>query len=67
VWDYDYELTIGNDKIDGDAGSDTMVGDFGIVVLPIAPATPATQNESKQLDRDVQQLLEDVESYGPRH
>ncbi|MCH5376516.1 MAG: hypothetical protein JJ992_21315, partial [Planctomycetes bacterium] len=63
AWDYDYELTIGNDEVYGEDGIDTMVGDFGIFVVPIAPYLPATQEETDRLNRDTQQLLTDVEEY----
>ncbi len=59
-WDYEYELSIGNDELQGNAGKDLMIGDFSIVAIPAATRTPANFTEEVQLQQDVRDLAENV-------
>ncbi len=63
AWDYDFALTLGNDLMQGDAGNDVLVGDFGILVMPLVLHAPQTSNAARQRDYDVQQLLFDVGTF----
>jgi Ca2+-binding RTX toxin-like protein len=61
VADYDFDLTMGNDSINGNEGNDVLFGDFGIVVAPLvlqSPPLPGAQTPN--LDQTIQVLLNDV-------
>ena len=61
VADYDFDLTMGNDLINGNDGNDVLFGDFGIVVVPLVLQFPSLPGASDpKLDQTIQVLLNDV-------
>ena len=54
--DFEYDRTIGNDQIDGQAGNDMLVGDFGAYAFPTLIAEPITITEQDQAAHAVSQL-----------
>ena len=61
VADYDFDLTMGNDLINGNEGNDVLFGDFGIVVVPLVLQSPPLPGASDpKLDQTIHVLLNDV-------
>jgi hypothetical protein len=58
-----YELTMGNDTIDGNTGEDALFGDFGVIFVPSVDETPQTPDEVAAVDLHIEQLMADVEAF----
>lgn len=56
-------MIIGNDVVNGDDGDDLIVGDFGVITVPIVLEAPQTKKEAKELEKDIKNLLKDVEKF----
>ena len=54
--DFEFDRWIGDDKIDGDAGADLIIGDFGAYAFPILDTAPITVDEQQQANENVDEL-----------
>ncbi len=62
VYDPEYHLCAGNDTIGGGSGDDLVIGDVGVIVMPVVVDTPEDKKELKDLEKDVKDLLKDLEN-----
>lgn len=63
LWDFEYELWVGNDNISGEQGNDLITADFGAFGMPVALKSPRTIEERVQLEQDVKELADNVARY----
>ena len=54
------DMFVGNDDIRGGDGDDLLVGDFGTVLAPIAMSQPQSSSDKRDLDKDVDHLIDDL-------
>jgi len=57
------EVLAGHDHIDGGEGDDLLVGDFGVLAIPVVSTTPITDDDARMLESHTERLRNDLENY----
>jgi Ca2+-binding RTX toxin-like protein len=72
-WRLSVPVRTGNDHLNGDGGEDWIIGDLGVVVWPSELDLPTSKKQVKDLEKDADRLLKDLDErvadlgWGKRH
>ncbi|MCP3982596.1 MAG: calcium-binding protein [bacterium] len=61
--DFEYDVVVGNDDVQGGSGDDLLIGDFALLAAPWVQTAPTTTWQEYDLAHDVDRLLRDVEDW----
>jgi len=56
---YHFDMSLGNDRMDGQDGNDLMIGDYGWIAQPAVKLT-TNRTQAKAVEREVNQLDQDM-------
>ncbi|KPK77738.1 MAG: hypothetical protein AMJ79_02265 [Phycisphaerae bacterium SM23_30] len=63
AYDYEYDKHLGNNTINGGDDADFIIGNFGVLTVPVVLDEPQSDQEAKELISDIDLLLKDVKNY----
>ncbi|MCA9200284.1 MAG: VCBS repeat-containing protein, partial [Planctomycetales bacterium] len=59
-WDFEYQLSVGNDVVGGGSGDDLIIGDFGAIGIPVLLVTPPNEVEKVLRELEIKELLDNI-------
>lgn len=62
-WNYPYDLSIHNNIIDDEAGSDVIFGNIAVAAVPVVQTAAGDEREARLIEKDIDVLLKDLSHY----